>query len=237
MVMTTARRAGNTREAILEILRRHDSRSVDELATELGLAGATVRRHLDVLLRDGHISVSQVRGRTGRPRYAFSITEAGADVFGHHYVRITRRLLREIAELTPADTAGRDGPAIADLVFRNLAQRLVGEYRPRVSGDTLFERAVSTVELLADEGFDFEVSEDGGDVRLLGRGCPCVRLRQSHLGAALSARDELAGLGTCSHDRELLAALIDADIEPAEPSDLPAEFVCAYLVQERQPAA
>lgn len=98
--MTTRSRVGNSREAILEILRRHDGRSVDDLATALGLAGATVRRHLDVLLRDGHVSVSQVRGKTGRPRYAFSLTEAGAELFGHHYVRITRRLLQEIAALT-----------------------------------------------------------------------------------------------------------------------------------------
>ena len=93
--MTTRSRVGTTRDAILEILRRRDGRSVDDLATELGLAGATVRRHLDVLMRDGHISFSQVRGQTGRPRYAFSLTEAGAEQFGHHYVRMTRRLLRE----------------------------------------------------------------------------------------------------------------------------------------------
>ena len=34
-------RAGGTREAILDILRRHDERSVDDLAGEAGLAGAT----------------------------------------------------------------------------------------------------------------------------------------------------------------------------------------------------
>ena len=137
--MTVQRRTGNTREAILEILRHYDARSVEELAGELELAGATVRRHLDVLIRDGYVSVSEVRGRTGRPRYAFSLTEAGADFFGHHYVRITRRLLHEIASMTADDTAGLDGAGLADLVFDRISDRLAGEYarsstaRPRLS--------------------------------------------------------------------------------------------------------
>ncbi|MDA1061817.1 MAG: helix-turn-helix domain-containing protein, partial [Chloroflexi bacterium] len=188
--MATQRRASNTREAILEILRHHDARSVGELAAELGLAGAAVRRHLDVLLRDGYISVAQVRGRTGRPRYAFSLTEAGADFFGHHYVRITRRLLHEIAALTADDTAGHDGSQLAELVFRKLALRLAGEYAPRVEGVTLAERTHAAARLLEDEGFDFDVLEEGGELRLLGRGCPCHRLGQAAHGPLA---DALAG--------------------------------------------
>jgi predicted ArsR family transcriptional regulator len=227
--MATLRRAGNTREAILEILRHHDARSVDELANELDLAGATVRRHLDVLLRDGYISVSQVRGRTGRPRYAFSLTEAGADFFGHHYVRITRRLLHEIAALTPEDTAGLDGSGLAELVFRKLAARLAGEYAPRVEGATLPERSREVARLLDDEGFDFDVVEEAGELRLLGRGCPCRRLRQAG-GGALGVGE--VGSDACDHDRELFESLIGGRVELYEGEELPAEFVCAYVVRE-----
>ena len=41
--ISTRSRADGTRETILDFLRRHDERSVDDLAGELGLAGATVR--------------------------------------------------------------------------------------------------------------------------------------------------------------------------------------------------
>ena len=216
--MTTRSRVGNSREAILEILRRHDGRSVDDLATALGLAGATVRRHLDVLLRDGHVSVSQVRGKTGRPRYVFSLTEAGAELFGHHYVRITRRLLQEIAALTAEETAGRQGEEIAELVFAKLSERLGAEYAPRVRGSTIEERTRAVAALLEEEGFEFEISGEDGDLRLLGRGCPCRRLRGGLEGAG------------CGHDRELLATLIGSRVEADRDSDLPADFVCAYLV-------
>lgn len=227
--MATLRRAGNTREAILEILRHYDARSVDELASELDLAGATVRRHLDVLLRDGYISVSQVRGRTGRPRYAFSLTESGADFFGHHYVRITRRLLHEIAALTPADTAGLDGGDLAELVFRKLSARLAGEYAHRVEGVTLPERSRQVARLLEEEGFDFDVVEEAGELRLFGRGCPCGRLRQAVNGALLGGD---ASTDACEHDRELLESLIGGRVSPYEGDALSAEFVCAYVVRE-----
>ena len=39
----TRSRADGTRETILDFLRGHDERSVDDLAGEPGLAGATVR--------------------------------------------------------------------------------------------------------------------------------------------------------------------------------------------------
>ena len=221
----TRSRAGGTREAILDILRRHDERSVDDLAGELGLAGATVRRHLDVLLRDGYIAVSQLRGRTGRPRYVFSLTDAGAELFGRHYVRITRRLLHEISELTAEETAGRGGEEIADLVFAKLSDRLAAEYAPRVGGRDIEERARAVAGLLEDEGFEVEVEATGGggDLRLLARGCPSRRLR-GEFGDADAPVD-------CQRDRELLGALIGAPVEARHDVGAPGSEVCAFLVR------
>ena len=227
--IATRSRAGGTREAILDILRRHDERSVDDLAGELGFAGATVRRHLDVLLRDGYVAVSQVRGRTGRPRYAFSLSEEGAELFGRHNVRITRRLLHEIAQLTAEETVGRGGEAIADLVFAKLSDRLAAEYAPRVGGRSIEERARAVAALLEDEGFEVEVDASagsgsvdtsgvrGGNLRLLARGCPSRRL----LGERVD----------CERDRELLAVLIGAPVEADLEADAGGGPACAFLVR------
>src|SRR5438105_3059414 len=110
--MSPTGRIDGTREEILAILRRRERMGVEDLAQELGLAGATVRRHLDVLQRDNYVTVAQVRGHTGRPRHLFSLTEAGADLFPHHYVRLTQRLLGEIVALGTDETAGRSGGEI-----------------------------------------------------------------------------------------------------------------------------
>jgi predicted ArsR family transcriptional regulator len=212
-------RLDSSREAILDILRHRDGVSVDELARSLGLAGATVRRHLDVLMRDGYVSVAQVRGGTGRPRYAFSLTEAGAELFPHHYVRLTRRLVDEIVALAPEDTAGRSGSELAGLLFEKLASRLAQEYSARVEGSTLEARVRSAAALLANDGFDYEVEATDGDLRLLGRGCPCARF--DSVGIAP---------GACSHDRRLLETLVAAPVTPLDASALPKQFTCGYAV-------
>lgn len=226
------RRVEGTREAILGILRRQDGVSVDEFARELGLAGATVRRHLDVLLRDGLISVAQVRSGPGRPRYAFSITEAGADAFPHHYIRLTQRLIEEIVTLSPEETAGRDGRELAELVFSKLADRLAAECGPRVAGGTLEERARSCVALLSEEGIDFEVDpgpagiDTPAELRVLGRGCPCRRV------ASLAGGRSGPAANDCTHDRRLLQLLLGARVEPLPADAVPHDFLSAYAVFE-----
>ncbi|MEX2446616.1 MAG: winged helix-turn-helix transcriptional regulator [Dehalococcoidia bacterium] len=210
-------RIDGTREQILAILRRRERMGVDELAHELGLAGATVRRHLDVLLRDNYVEVSQVRGQTGRPRHLFSLTETGAELFPHHYVRLTQRLLGEIVALDTRETTGRSGGQIAALVFEKMADRLAEEYAPRVDGGSLLARARSAVALIAEEGIDFEVVPHNDAVRLLGRGCPCTRL----------------SAGPCDHDRVLLERVLDATVRPLAPAEVPHDFQSGYLVTER----
>lgn len=215
-------RVDGTREDILTLLRRRERMGVEELASELGLAGATVRRHLDVLQRDGYVAVTQVRGGTGRPRHLFSLTEAGADLFPHHYVRLTQRLLGEIVALEEDAIAGRNGVEIANLVFEKMSQRIAREYRPRIHGDTLEDRVRLAAELIADEGIDFEVTPGADGPRLLGRGCPCMRI--------IEAAGEDASL-PCDHDREMLEALLGVPVRVLERDEVPYDFRCGYEVQ------
>jgi predicted ArsR family transcriptional regulator len=215
-------RVDGTREAILTLLRRRERMGVEELAHELGLAGATVRRHLDVLQRDNYVSVTQVRGGTGRPRHLFSLTEAGAELFPHHYVRLTQRLLHEIVALGPEETAGRSGEEIASLVFEKMSKRLADEYRPRIRGRSLEERVLSVVDLIAEEGLDFEVAHGRGGLQLLGRGCPCTRMSE--------VSGQTVAVHACDHDRQMLEALLDAPVRTLDASEVPYDFQCGYQV-------
>ena len=219
-------RVDGTREEILALLRRHESMTVDDLAQQLDLAGATVRRHLDVLQRDGFVSVHQQRGGAGRPKHVFALTEAGAEVLPHHYVRMTQRLLGEIVALGSQETAGRSGKDIADVVFERMASRIASEYASRVQGSTLEARARSAVALIADEGIDFEVDAAGGRLRLLGRGCLCTR-----------ADDPTAPVQPCSHDQSMLQVLIGCTVRPLPPYEVPHAFQCGYELSARDGGA
>ena len=207
-----------TRQTILGILRRRKA-TVSDLTDQLGLAPATVRRHLDILARDGHIDVAQVRRQTGRPHYLFSISEAGEDLFPKHYVRITNRLIDEIVALKTNETADCNGPQLAELVFEKMAQRLAQRIAPRIHGSSLAERMRATTEALAEEGIVFDVEETEEGYLLLGHGCPCPRVAN--------------GNGQmCAHDQRLLSTLLGADVTYVEPSSVGLEGYCAYRVTE-----
>lgn len=206
-----------TRQTILNILRRRRA-TVDDLTTELGLAPATVRRHLDILARDGHIDVTQVRRKTGRPHYLFSLSDAGEDLFPKHYVRITNRLIEEIVALEPEDTVDRSGPDLANLVFEKMAKRLAQRVAPHVHGKSLAERITAATDALSEEGVVFDVEEREDDYLLIGRGCPCPR-------AAGQQRQ------VCAHDQRLLSTLLAADVSYVEPETVSEGRYCAYRVK------
>ena len=212
-----------TRHTILSILRRRPA-TVDELTKELGLAPATIRRHLDILARDGHVDVAQVRRQTGRPHYVFSISEKGEDLFPKHYVRITNRLIEEIVALSPEETSGRAGSELADLVFEKMAHRLAQRIAPRLQGARLADRLAAATEALAEEGIMFEVEPEEGGCLLVGHGCPCPRVAGGQGGQV------------CAHDQRLLSLLLAADVTYVAPGALGRDGYCAYRVREREAA-
>lgn len=209
----------STRQTILEILRRRKQATIEELTRLLGLAPATIRRHLDILMRDSVVSVGQVRRETGRPHYVFSLTEAGEDLFPKSYIRLTNRLIEEIVNLDDSETRGRSGLELADLVFQKMAERMAQTYAHRVTGATLEERLEEVTNLLAGEGITFEWRQGEGGYYLLGHGCPCRRVADAHTQI-------------CSHDQRLLATLLRAKVEPVEPGTVNEETYCAYRVSE-----
>jgi predicted ArsR family transcriptional regulator len=211
-----------TRQTILGILRRRQA-TVDDLSKELGLAPATIRRHLDILSRDGHVDVAQVRRKTGRPHYLFSLSESGEDLFPKHYVRLTNRLIEEIVALKADETSGRSGEELAGIVFDRMAQRLAQRIGPQVHGSSLGERVRATTAALVEEGIVFDVEEQDGAYLLIGHACPCPRAADRHPQA-------------CAHDQRLLSLLLGADVTYVEPGALGHDASCAYRVQGREPA-
>ena len=214
----------STRQTILGILRRRRQATVADLTEELGLAPATIRRHLDILARDGYLEVTQVRRQTGRPHYLFSLSEAGEDLFPKHYVRITNRLIEEVVALNRQETAGRSGSELADLVFQKMAQRLAQRIAPHIYGSTLAERVAATTQALAEEGIVFDVEQSDDGYLLVGHGCPCPRVAR--------------GQGqVCAHDQRLLSLLLAAEVSYVEPGSVGQEGYCAYRVRRPSTAS
>jgi predicted ArsR family transcriptional regulator len=211
----------STRQTLLGILRKRKQATVDELTRELGLAPATVRRHLDILMRDNYVTAAQKRRDIGRPHYVFSLTDQGDDLFPRNYIRLTNRIIAELVSLGPEETKGKAGVDIAGAIFEKMAEHVAQTYAGRISGTTLKERAQEVISLLANEGMFFELRKAKEGYLLLGQGCPCPRIADTHSEV-------------CVHDQRLLARLLDAEVQPAGVSQGEDErSCCAYLVKEK----
>jgi len=80
------------------------------LADELGLTPAAVRRHLDQLVADGIIEARErrplgQRGR-GRPARVFVIADPARDHFGHTYDALAAQAMRHLRETSGPDAVG-----------------------------------------------------------------------------------------------------------------------------------
>ena len=212
----------NTRQTILEILRRRKHAPVEDLTRELGLAAATIRRHLDILMRDNYISVTQKRRDIGRPHYVFALTDAGDDLFPRSYVQLTNRILDELVSLDRDDTKGKSGAALAEIVFEKMADHVADTYAGQISGKTIPDRLEEVTKILAAEGMFFEWRNADDGYLLLGQGCPCPRIADIHSEV-------------CAHDQRLLSRLLNAEVEPIAVNQESENSTCAYLVKERAP--
>ena len=208
----------STRSKIIDLLHNLGEGTVEELTQHLAMAPSTVRRHLDVLQRDGQVEMRAVRRAAGRPHFAFTLTTAGHDSLPQHHMRVTTGVIEELLALKPRDTRDRTGYELAYLVFDRMTGRLVSACKPRITAEDLPRRLQQAIEALSQEGLEFHVAEQGEAFVVQGRGCPCRRIAGTPVEP-------------CAHDQRLLAQLTGAHVDAIADPERPG--IAAYLVRSR----
>ncbi|MCL4467051.1 MAG: helix-turn-helix domain-containing protein [Chloroflexi bacterium] len=181
-----------TRREILDILKRRAGGTVDELAKALDLSPMCIRQHLALLERDGLVSPREVRRRTGRPHYLYTLTEKSDDYFPKGYDRLASLLLGEIKQL--------QGPAAVRDLLRSLGGRLGDEYARGLEGKSFEDRLTAAVAILSEGSGLGEWQRDGDSYILREFDCPFRKVASQHpevcnlhaqvLGRALNAEVE-----------------------------------------------
>ena len=164
---------GRTREAVARLLLEQGPVTAGEVADELGLSRAAVRRHLDALLADGEATARDAtrRGRRGRgrPARAFLLTAAGRARFGHAYDDLAVSALRFLAE------------AGGERAVRAFAERrvtdLVGRHRAAITARSpLAARADALADALTREGYAASTRQVGAGAELCQHHCPVAHV-------------------------------------------------------------
>ena len=185
----------DTRQQILEIMKRHGEVTVQELSNELELTSVTVRHHLEILRSEGYISVPEVRrsNRPGRPRYVYHLTSTAADLFPNNYSGLASALLGSIDECVD--------PQQRELLLERAAKRIASRAGDLPSNPA--QRIESVVTFMNQQGYVSrweQDSEKASRYTIYISSCPYFHVSQTY-GA------------TCQIDLQLCQLLAGPHVE------------------------
>ncbi len=161
-----------TRRQILDILKRKRTATLDELAREIGLSAVTIRAHLSVLERDDLVTSEEVRGKIGRPHFAYSLAEGAEEHFPAAYHMVADRFLEGFKAVTSPDQLGR--------LVEHVAARWAAEHAGRMNGKGIEERLVEAVRIRSEEGCMAEWERREGGYTIRQHNCPAFRIARPH---------------------------------------------------------
>jgi predicted ArsR family transcriptional regulator len=195
---------GDTRAQVVERL-REGAQSVADLAAHLGLSTVAIRRHLQVLERDGMVVAETVhRDRRGRPGAEYRLTARARRLFPDRSAELASELLSYIEQ-----EFGRRA-MLGFLKWRTAKHQ--SRFALAADGENTASRAEGLAALLSQEGFAAEVepitTPDGATTLKLVQGHCAIRevaeahpelcayeaaMFQTALGAPVSRRETIAG--------------------------------------------
>jgi len=152
----------STRGRIVVLLRRA-SRTVDELAQELGLTDNAVRAHLATLERDGLVRQGALRRGPGKPSYSYELTPEAERLFPKAHGIMLGQLLDVLTQ--------RMAPEELEEVLRAVGKRMAAQQH--IPASDLRGRLDAAVALLNDMGGLAELEEsEEGTYNICGYSCP-----------------------------------------------------------------
>ena len=186
----------------------------DELSKHIEISTVGVRGHLTSLERDGLVSFQTERRGVGRPRYVYSLTDQGDEMFPRTYPQVANGLLDALRSL--------DGEIAIDRIFEKRTEWLAPQYSSRMMDKALSERVAELAAIRTEEGYmaDWEqVSED--EFLLREQNCAIFQLANKTPQA-------------CSFELELFRRVLDGASVNRDDHMMSGDGMCTYVIQ-RQP--
>jgi len=161
----------STRGRIVLLLRRA-SRTVNELAQNLGLTDNAVRGQLAILERDGLVQPSGTRAGKHKPNITYALTPEAQHLFPRLYGPILHHLLDILAQ--------SNSPKKLEATLRAVGRRVAAGYRPPAPTDALPDRLRRGVAVLGELGGLAEAERRDGKVYLHCFDCPLALVVAGH---------------------------------------------------------
>ena len=156
------------------ILERGPATAVD-LAEQLAITPAGIRRHLDSLVEDGilepreaHVTSVNMRGR-GRPAKVFVMTDNGREKFEHSYDDLAVSALKFMASKNGAHLVTEFAAARAEEIERKAAHKVSSQ-------SSMKDRVSALADHLSSEGYSATIAARGNGVEICQHHCPVAHV-------------------------------------------------------------
>ena len=150
--------------ALLDLLRKHDSMSISQLAETMGVTATAIRQRLNRLMAKGYVDRSAVTSGRGRPSHRYALTAEGRRKTGANFADLAMALWKEVRAIE--DEQVRRG------LIQRISQHLASVYEHRVEGDSLEERMESLAALFKERQIPFQVDRERQLPVLTALACP-----------------------------------------------------------------
>ncbi len=171
----------------VDLLRKHASMTVSDLAEALGVTATAVRQRLTRLMAQGHIERTATRAGRGRPSHHYALTTKGQRKVGSNFGDLAVALWKEIVAI--------EDPAVRRALIQGVSGRLAEDYADKIEGDTIEQKMEQLAKVFRDRRVSFSVDSESGQPRLTAFSCPYPDLASSdrHI---------------CAMERQLLTKLL-----------------------------
>lgn len=155
----------NTRDVILDLLKKEVSLAVTELTDRLNITHMAVRKHLGILEKEGLVKSDVIRQSKGRPLQVYSLTNKGDRTFPQNYEGMTVEFLKDIE--------GIHGIESVELLFERREERLISEYNERLGQKSIADKIKEIATIQDEKGYMTKFEQlDDHSFELVEYNCP-----------------------------------------------------------------
>ena len=181
----------STRGRIVSLI-RGSTKTVNELAAELGLTDNAVRAHLLSLERDGLIKQSGIQRGSRKPHFAYELTDEAEQLFPKAYDTLLNQLIDVLK--------GRLTPRELEKVLGEVGRSLARAQAPSVENGDMDHRLQNALKALEAIGGAARIEKSAGKCLIRSEGCP--------LAAAVTEHPEV-----CRLAETLLSEIIGTEVQ------------------------
>jgi len=155
----------STRNSIIQLLKKSNGLSIEELSKIINITPMGIRQHLLSLEKKGVVTYISKKHGIGRPGFIYMLTKSADALFPKSYDKFAIEILNNIKKL--------EGPEKLDTIFRTNKDKQLATLKDALAGMETVDSTVNGLKnLLEAEGHIVELTRSNGDYHLKQYNCP-----------------------------------------------------------------